>query len=147
MSTRLLPPEMPFAAIHGAFMTAGWAGGPVTRTPPLVADEPEVARYRRGDAVVTYSLDPVMFLRTISGEAPPSAMPEVPWVDGATVLSWLATEGDGELARERRLLGVMAAAELGLREALPALHGIARSDDALLAAAARHATARLATTA
>lgn len=141
----LLPPEMPFAAIHGAFVTAGWDGGPVTRTAPLVADEPEVARYQRGDVVVTYSLDPVMFLRTVTGDAPPSELPDLPWLGGADVLSWLATDGDEEPARERRLLGVVAAAELGLRESLPALRRIAASDDPLLAAAARHAGTRLAT--
>lgn len=146
MTVRLLPPEMPFTAIHAAFVTAGWEGGPVTRTAPLVADEPEVARYRRGDVVITYALDPVMFLRTVAGDAPPSVLPELPWVDGAEVLTWLATEGEGEPARERRLLGILAAAELGLREATPTLRRIAISDDALLAAAARHATARLAPT-
>lgn len=146
MTPLLLPPEMPYAAIHAAFVTSGWEGGPVTRTAPLVADEPEVARYRRGDAVVTYSLDPVMFLRTLTGDAPPSALPDLPWVSDATVLGWLATAGEGEDARERRLLGVVAAEELGMREAVPALRLIAAGDDVLVGAAARRAAAGLATT-
>lgn len=143
MTPLLLPPETPYAAIHAAFVTSGWEGGPVTRTAPLVADEPEVARYRRGDAVVTYSLDPVMFLRTLTGDAPRSALPDLPWVSDATVLGWLVTDGEGEDARERRLLGVVAAEELGMREALPALRRLAAGADALIAATAARAVATL----
>lgn len=142
-SVRLLPPQLPFTAVHGAFVDGGWSGGPVTLTAPLVADEPEVARYRREGEVATYAVDPVVWLRTVATDAT-SSLPDLPWVSPTEVLAWLATVGSTEPARERRLLGVLASGELGLRRAVPALRRLAAADDALVAAAARRVLSGLA---
>lgn len=135
----VLPPELPFTAVHAAFVEAGWTGGPIMLTPPMVAGEPELARYRNGESVATYTADPVMWLRTVT-TADPLPLPGFPVVAPTTVLTWLADDGADEVARERRLLGVVAAGELGLAKAVPRLRLLgADEDDPLLAAAARRA--------
>lgn len=117
--TFVIRPETPYAAVHSALLNDGWAGGPVTRTRPLLSGEPEVARYRRDEEVATYELDPVAMLRLLrTPAAAPQGLPLLAEVD---VLALLDLRGSDIGSQQGLLLGALAAGELGLAKAVPRL--------------------------
>src|SRR4051812_18620429 len=119
VQTSLVRPEVPFVAVHAAFVDAGWTGGPVVRTRPVVHDEPEVARYRRRHDVATYEADPVAWLRVLHATGPPP--PLLPLLLPTDVLDLVGTRVHDAATRERVLLGVLGAATLRLPAAVPTL--------------------------
>ncbi|GGL14582.1 hypothetical protein [Nocardia jinanensis] len=116
--TWVVRPEVPFRAVHAALLGAGWVGGPVTLFPPLVRDEPEVARYRRAGEVATYELDPVAWLRLLHS---PDSPPGLPVLQDADILELLELPGSDIESAEGLLRGVLAAGELRLARAVPKL--------------------------
>jgi len=116
--TWLIRPEVPYGAVHSAAVGAGWTGGPVTLTPSLIRDEPELARFRRDGQVATYELDPVAMLRLWRAPSPP---PDgLPLISEDDVLAMLAETGPTG-SPEALLRGVLAAGELRLAKAVPGL--------------------------
>jgi hypothetical protein len=129
--TLVLAPEVPFHEVHAWLVGAGWEGGPVNLTPPLIADEPEVARWRRGDQLADYALDPVM-LRVLRG---PVGEPALPALGQCEVLALL--DRDPRTATEAVLRGVLAARALHLARAAPRLRALGAARVPMVAAAAR----------
>lgn len=119
----LIQPHVPYAAVHAAAVDDGWAGGPVTLTPPLLRDEPEVARFRRHGTVATYELDPVAMLRRWRSPVRPPA--SLPLVHREDVLAALDQTGAAD-CDESLLRAVLGAGEWRLAEALPRLLAIRR---------------------
>lgn len=132
--TLVLAPEVPFHEVHAWLLGGGWDGGPVTRTPPLIAGEPEAALWRRGDEVADYALDPVVMLRVLRGAV---GEPALPTLGQREVLALLGR--DPRTATEAVLRGVLAARALRLVRAVPRLRALETVRVPLIAAAARSA--------
>ncbi len=137
----ILRPEVPYAAVHGAAVTSGWIGGPVTLTPPLIRDEPELARFRRDAEVATYELNPVAMLRTWRGAPPPEALPLVAPDEVLQELAELKQTSSTD-SLEGLLRAVLAAGDFGLGEAVPRLHVIRRRGLPVVVADALEASLR-----
>jgi hypothetical protein len=117
-TTWAIQPDVPYAAVHSAAVGDGWSGGPVTRTPSLIRDEPELARFRRQGQVATYELNPVAMLRLWHAAcSPPSGLPLIQEADILALLN----QTDPDNSSESLLRGVLAAGELRLAKAVPAL--------------------------
>ncbi|QQZ18440.1 MULTISPECIES: hypothetical protein [Rhodococcus] len=121
IGTWLIRPEVPYAAVHNAAVGAGWAGGPVTLTPPLIRDEPELARFRRDDERATYEMNPVAMLRVWRARAAPPV--GLPLIHAAEVLAMLDQTASTDPS-EGLLRAVLAAGELRVVKAVPRLHVI-----------------------
>jgi len=121
MSVVVLAPMLPFAAIHRAFVAAGWRGGATTQAAPLVPAEPEFAVWRRATTIAYYDANPVVWLRVlrVRGLDP---IPELPRLSEDDVLALLQSED-----RTSRLRGVLATTELRLTAARPRLAELAAS--------------------
>jgi hypothetical protein len=65
----LIAPEVPFAAMEAALDGLGWERQPdLSALPPILPGEPEFAtwRHRASDALLTYSFQPIVYLRVLS---------------------------------------------------------------------------------
>jgi hypothetical protein len=140
--TYVIRPEIPYVGIHSLLVRDGWSGGPVTLTPPLVRDEPEAARFRRGRQVASYALDPVIWLRLLRSTRPPPA--DLPLLSATEILGLLDLPGSDTESLEGLLLGVVAAGECGLEKAVPRLLRLrSRPASPIVAAAAASSIDRI----
>lgn len=133
----VLRPSIRYGEVAAAFAAAGWRGGPTTLTPALLPGEPELAAWRRDDTVARYDCNPVVWLRVlrVSGSA---ELPPLPALRRHDVHRLLASS-----TLDEQLLGVLAAAELTLAEAHPALVRLATRSVPTVRTAARRALTRL----
>jgi len=133
----ILQPNVKYGEVAAAFAAAGWRGGPVTLTAALLPGEPELAVWRYDDAVARYDCNPVVWLRVlrVSGSA---ALPPLPALQRHDVHRLLASSTPDD-----QLLGVLAAAELTLAEARPAVARLATCSVSAVRTAAHNALAQL----
>lgn len=72
MTRHRLDPALGFAALAARLRALGWHEERLPALlPPLIPGEPELARFRRGDAVLDYGFDPVRGLRWLEGAEDP----------------------------------------------------------------------------
>jgi hypothetical protein len=121
----MLRPEVSFAQIHWLFLAAGWRGGATVATPPLVPAEPELAVWRRERAVVRYECNPVVWLRVLRPSGAAATLPVLPALTATDVLALLQGPAQTDAQAGRVLLGILAARESKLPEAVPLLHLLA----------------------
>jgi hypothetical protein len=139
MSTKVvvLQPNVKYGEVAAAFGAAGWRGGPITLTAALVPGEPELAAWRYDDTVARYDCNPVVWLRVlrVSGTA---ALPPLPALQRHDVHRLLSSS-----TPDHQLLGLLAAAELTLAEAAPAVARLATCSVPAVSTAARRALTQL----
>jgi hypothetical protein len=139
----VLAAGLPFVRLEAIMAGLGWSGGPLGTLPPLLAGEPELARWRRAIAVADYDFDPVSRLRrlTLIGAGPPergALSAALPLLDAADVAALLRSAAD-----EAVLRGILAADALRLRDLRDELTRIAAGPDDVLAPAAAAVAERL----
>lgn len=136
MATRALAPDYGFASVAARLRAEGWRQVDLPGLlPPLLAGEPELARFEKAGAVLDYSFNPAIGLRLLSGPAPES-LPELREAGIATLIT--------SQVEDQMLCGALAAAALDLRALhAPILDAAARASPALRPLLAR-AAARLA---
>jgi hypothetical protein len=138
-------PELSYDELNAALGELGWAFESGPSYPPLVAGEPELATWRRGDDNLLYACNPVAWLRVLdlSDVSHPSdrlaLALRLPLLDSARIARLLRTRDT-----ESVLLGVLAADVLGMREHLPAVRALMHHREGVVAATAQRATQRLA---
>ena len=134
MPVRVLAPDYAFAALAARLRAGGWRRLDLPGLlPPLLAGEPELARFERAGAVLDYSFNPAIGLRLLTGPAP-DGLPEL---REAEIAALIASQDAA-----RMLCGALAAAALDLCALhAPVLGAAGRADPALrpllLRAAAR----------
>lgn len=134
----VLDPRTRYGQIAAAFAADGWRGGPTTLTASLLPGEPELAAWRRDGTVARYDCDPVVWLRVLRVTGS-TALPPLPELRPHDVRRLLASASPDD-----QLLGVLAAAELMLAGARPAVARLATRSLPAVRTAARHALKRLA---
>jgi hypothetical protein len=117
--TLVLRPDFSFVELEAVLAAHGWAGGSSTAFPPLVAGEPELARWTKRRAALDYTCNPAIWFRTLQaegvGEAEWSLLgSDLPHLAESDVLELLHDADD-----ERVLLGLFAARALGATAAAP----------------------------
>ena len=142
----VLRPELTYAELAGQVEARGWVWHSGPTLPPLVAGEPELSAWRHptaGDLV--YTCNPVAWLRLLDLAAVSDPAERIHLLLG---LPLLESEDIGPLLRsasvEEVLLGVHAAAVLGLREHARAVRALMHHRDPAVARAATTAVTALA---
>jgi hypothetical protein len=132
----MLPPEVSFAQLRAILIEAGWHEQPVRGSwPPLLAGEPESARFEKEGEVLLYSFNPAVRLRLIEGAAVPARLQPL---ERAEVAALLLHE-DPEVV----LRAMFAAAALGWDELRPDVSAAAARLPTGLAAFGQGAVERL----
>ncbi len=141
----VLEPETAFAELETALTALGWTRDATSpATPPILAGEPELAGFRKGDTHLSYSFNPAVMLRALSfrGEGAAAARQalaaRVRCLAGEDIAGLLA-----EPAPERCLLGILTAGEVGGPALVDPLTALRDSPDARIARAAAKAFERL----
>jgi hypothetical protein len=116
VSVAVLAPEVPFRTVEERLAGAGFARDELVRpaTPDAIPGEPELAAFENASgATLTYTFNPVVFLRVLEGNgaAVAAASGAVPRLDIASIRALL-----GESEPRRLLLGILAAQALQTRE-------------------------------
>jgi hypothetical protein len=140
----VVAPERTFEALAADLRALGWQRDDTAPfTPPLVPGEPELAGFRRGEASLVYTFNPVVRLRVLS---PRGITTEdvleiergLPLATDADAARWVASEDERDILR-----GILAAPILGATELRPAIERRRAHPREAIRRAAEHALPQL----
>src|SRR5436309_918668 len=118
----VLSPPLTFSAVAEMLELEGWEGGPITSLPPLIAGEPEFARWTRAGGTLRYEFNPVAEVRMVEVEGSAGA-PPLPVLTREELEERFASPSPQD-----QLFGVLAARHLGPEAFVSHLERLSHAD-------------------